>query len=126
MNRLAISAQTSGPSRWSSSGPGWMPKETRAASMIAEVALVGRPSDSIGTMVPAALALLAASGPATPSIAPRPNSSGCLESFFSVMYDRKVGISAPPAGMTPNGKPNAVPRSHGFQDRFQSSLRRKG
>jgi len=32
----------------------------------------------------AAEALLAASGPATPSIAPWPNSSGCLESFFSV------------------------------------------
>ena len=63
---------------------------------------------------------MAASGPATPSIAPWPNSSGCLDSFFSVAYDRKVGISAPPAGSAPNGKPNAVPRSHGFQDRFQS------
>lgn len=36
-------------------------------------------------------------------------------------YDRNVGISAPPAGMAPKGKPKAVPRSHGFQDRFQSS-----
>ena len=85
MNRLAISAQTRSPSRCSSSGPGWMPNDTSAASMIAEVALVGSPSESIGTMVPAALALLAASGPATPSMAPRPNSSGCLDSFFSVM-----------------------------------------
>ena len=33
---------------------------------------------------PAAEALLAASGPATPSIAPLPNSSGCLVSRFSV------------------------------------------
>lgn len=85
MNRLAISAQTRFPSRCSSSGPGWMPKDVSAASMTAAVAFVGRPSDSIGTMVPAALALLAASGPATPSMAPRPNSSGYLLSFFSVM-----------------------------------------
>ena len=44
--------------------------------MIAAVAEVGRPSVSIGTSTPAAEALLAASGPATPSIAPVvPNSS---------------------------------------------------
>ena len=35
-------------------------------------------------------------------------------------YERNVGISAPPAGSAPNGNPYAVPRSHGFQDRFQS------
>ena len=85
MNRLAISAQTRPLSRCSSSGPGWIPYEVSAASMTAAVAFVGRPSDSIGTMVPAALALFAASGPATPSIARLPNSSGCLLSFFSVM-----------------------------------------
>ena len=32
-----------------------------------------------------------------------------------------MGISAPPAGSAPNGKPNAVPRSQGFQERRQSS-----
>ena len=53
--------------------------------MIAAVAEVGRPSVSIGTSTPAAEALLAASGPATPSMAPVvPNSSLCLESFFSI------------------------------------------
>ena len=52
--------------------------------MIAAVALVGRPSVRSGTSVPAAEALFAASGPATPSIAPLPNSSGCLVSAFSV------------------------------------------
>ena len=30
-------------------------------------------------------------------------------------------MSAPPAGMAPMGKPMKVPRSQGFQDRFQSS-----
>ena len=84
MNRLAIRPQTSCGSFSNSSGPGWMPKPVSAASMIAAVALVGRPRDSIGTSVPAAEALLAASGPATPSMAPLPNSSGCLESRFSV------------------------------------------
>ncbi len=48
------------------------------------VAEVGRPRVSSGTSTPAAAALLAASGPATPSIAPLPNSSGCLVSFRSV------------------------------------------
>ena len=37
------------------------------------------------------------------------------------MYDRNVGVSAPPAGIAPNGNPIAVPRSHGFQERPQSS-----
>ena len=46
--------------------------------MMAAVALVGRPSVSIGTSTPAAAALFAASGPATPSIAPVvPNSCAC-------------------------------------------------
>ena len=48
--------------------------------MTAAVADVGMPRVSSGTSVPAALALFAASGPATPSMAPCPNSSGFLES----------------------------------------------
>jgi hypothetical protein len=52
--------------------------------MMAAVAVVGRPSVRSGTSVPAAEALLAASGPATPSMAPWPNSSGWREKRFSV------------------------------------------
>src|SRR5262245_32418878 len=89
--------------------------------MIAAVAEVGRPRVSIGTSTPAADALLAASGPATPSIAPLPNSSGFFDSFFSVKYDRKVGTSAPPAGSAPIGKPMKAPRNHAFHERAQSS-----
>src|SRR5215475_9212165 len=89
--------------------------------MIAAVADVGRPSVSIGTSTPAADALLAASGPATPSIAPCPNSSGFFDSRFSIQYDRNVGISAPPAGIAPIGNPMNDPRSHGPHDRCQSS-----
>ena len=52
--------------------------------MIAAVADVGMPSVSSGTSVPEKEALLAASGPATPSIAPLPNSSWCLLRRFSI------------------------------------------
>ena len=52
--------------------------------MIAAVADVGSPSVSSGTSVPENEALFAASGPATPSIAPLPNSSGRLLRRFSV------------------------------------------
>ena len=51
-----------------------MPYFCIAASRIDAVAVTGRPSASSGTNMPAALALLAASGPATPSMAPSPNS----------------------------------------------------
>lgn len=61
-----------------------MPYCVNAASITAAVALTGRPSESIGTSVPAAEALLAASGPATPSMAPWPNSSGLRAKRFSV------------------------------------------
>ena len=82
MYRLAISAQTSVGCVWNSSGPGCRPYCWNAASRIAAVAEVGRPSVSSGTSTPAADALFAASGPATPSIAPWPNSSGCLRQLL--------------------------------------------
>ena len=81
----------------------------------------GQASASSGTNVPAADALLAASGPATPSMAPCPNSSrgACGRDGAPA---RRTGTSGsrPPAGTAPNGNPSAVPRSHGFQDRAQS------
>ena len=55
----------------------------KATKTTAAVAVVGKPRASNGTNAPAAFALLAASGPATPSIAPLPNSSLCFDSFFS-------------------------------------------
>ena len=92
---------------------------------MAVVAEVGMPSVSSGASAAVTVALLAASGPATPSMAPGPplgeNSSGCFESFFSVAYDRNVGISAPPAGISPKGNPISVPRSHAGTERRQSS-----
>lgn len=49
------------------------------------MALGGIPNASIGTNAPPAAALFAVSGPATPSIMPVPNFSGCLLSFFSIV-----------------------------------------
>ena len=51
---------------------------------IAVVPLPGMPSVSSGTMAPPVSALLAPSGAATPSIAPWPNSCGCLDTAFSM------------------------------------------
>ena len=57
----------------------------RAPIISAMTALLGMPSVSIGMNEVCAPALFADSGPATPSIAPLPNSSGCLEIFFSTV-----------------------------------------
>src|SRR3546814_18970435 len=92
---------------------------------MAAVAEVGKPSVNSGTSTPAADALLAASGPATPSIAPLPNSYFCCESFFSSVYDNLVGISDPPPGMVPIGTAMDVSRRQGFPSRRQSSHRMK-
>ena len=65
------------------SGPGTMPWMVIAPTMSAITAFGGMPSESSGTNDVCAPALFAASGPATPSIAPLPNSSGRSESFRS-------------------------------------------
>jgi len=78
-----MSVQTSGAFISKSIGPGWILKFLIATNIIAAVAEVGRPSARSGTRTPAALALFAASGPATPSIAPFPNSSLFFDNFFS-------------------------------------------
>ncbi len=49
----------------------------------AAIGVNGMPSASSGTSDAVAAALLAASGPATPSIAPLPISSPCFETAFS-------------------------------------------
>ena len=82
--KLPMMAQaTSGWSR-NSSGPGISPLMVNAPAMIATVAEVGMPRVNSGIIDDTASALFAASGPATPSTAPVPNSCGRLESFFSI------------------------------------------
>ena len=107
--------------------PGFLHAMEEAMTQTRETATASRrgrpnPRVSSGTSTPAAAALLAASGPATPSIAPWPNSSFAspFASRRSPAEERNVETSAPPAGIVPMGKPIAVPRSHGRHDRAQS------
>ena len=60
-----------------------MPWIISAPMISAMTALDGMPKVSMGMNEVCAPALLADSGPATPSIAPVPNRSGCCEIFFS-------------------------------------------
>jgi hypothetical protein len=54
-----------------------------AEKKIAMMGLGGIPSERRGMSELPTAALFAYSGPATPAIAPLPNFSGCLETFFS-------------------------------------------
>jgi hypothetical protein len=64
-------------------GPGVIPWMMKAPASRAMIEFEGRPRVSSGMNDVWAAALLADSGPATPSIAPFPNSSGCFEARFS-------------------------------------------
>ncbi len=66
-------------------GPGTMPWMVMAPTMRAMTAFGGMPSVSSGMKEVCAPALLALSGPATPSIAPLPKRDGSLASFFSIV-----------------------------------------
>ena len=65
---LAIMPQKISGCSFISSGPGWTPWITNAPSIRAVTPLMGIPSVSSGIIEPAVAALLAVSGPATPSI----------------------------------------------------------
>ena len=84
-------------------------------------AFAGMPSVSNGMKAPPAAALLADSGPATPSIAPCPNRSGSRDARFSTAYDAKEAMIAPAPGRIPRPKPRAEPRRIGSAERRQSS-----
>ena len=66
-------------------GPGTMPWMVMAPTIRAITAFGGMPSVRSGMKEVCAPALLADSGPATPSIAPRPKRRGSLASFFSTV-----------------------------------------
>ena len=55
-------------------GPGFMPCIINVANIKAITGVIGMPKLNMGMKLVCAPALLAASGPATPAIAPRPNS----------------------------------------------------
>src|SRR3972149_10605333 len=102
------------------SGPGRSPHIMSPPSMMAVVADPGMPSVSMGTMARAEAALLADSGPATPSMAPLPNSAGCRDTFFAREYARNVAMVGPAPGSTPMKKPSTVPRTMAQRLRAQS------
>ena len=83
MNMLAMTPQNSSGLRVITEGPGWTPFMISAPRISAMVALPGMPSVSVGMKAVWAAALLAASGAATPSIAPWPKRDGSFASFFS-------------------------------------------
>jgi len=60
------------------------PMNDQSPRSMAMTTLEGMPRVKRGMKAPWAAELLAASGAATPSIAPLPNSSGCLETRFSM------------------------------------------
>ena len=78
--------------------------------------------DRIDGDAPHEHALFAASGPANPSMAPLPNSSGCLLTPFSTAYDMKVAMVPPAPGNTPTRKPSGVPRTIGMNDCLNSFI----
>ncbi len=80
---LAIRPQNTSGCSDTSCGPGLMPWIIIAESRIAVAGIAGMPSTSSGTIALPVVALFAVSGPATPAIAPWPNSSGCFEKRFS-------------------------------------------
>ena len=79
------------------------------------------PSVSSGMNDDVAAALLAVSGAATPSMAPRPNRSGVLETRFSTAYAASEASTAPPPGSTPRTKPITEPRPIAPEDCLRSS-----
>ena len=102
-------------------GPGVIPWIISAPSRMPMTALAGMPSVSSGMKAACAAALLAASGAATPAIAPWPNCSGVLEMRFSMPYAINEASTAPPPGRMPSRKPENDPRMMGMNDWRQSS-----
>src|SRR5882724_3135236 len=95
MYMLVMIPQKTSGACLTSKGPGWSPWIIKAPSRIAMTALAGMPRVSRGMNAPPAAALLAASGPATPSIAPAPNRSGCRDTRFSTAYEANDAMIAP-------------------------------
>ena len=89
--------------------------------MVAVAGDEGMPSARNGIIAPPVAALFAASGPATPSMRPVPNSSGRFDRRFSIAYDTKVEMMCAAPGKMPMKKPTTEPRGIGPAERRQSS-----
>ncbi|GAB3960102.1 hypothetical protein GCM10027614_81040 [Micromonospora vulcania] len=117
----AIRPQNSAGSSSMTFGPGVMPCTMNAPTISAITGWAGSPRVSSGMNDVCAAALLADSGPATPSIAPRPNSCGRLEIRFSTAYEVNEARTWPPPGRTPSAAPRPVPRRIGPTVRRRSA-----
>lgn len=89
--------------------------------MVAVAGDDGMPRARNGIIAPPVAALFAASGPATPSIRPVPNSSGCFDRRFSMAYETNVEMMWAAPGRMPIRKPTTEPRRIGPTERVQSS-----
>ena len=69
----------------------------------------GNPNVNNGTIAAELAALLADSGPATPSTAPLPNSSGLLLTFFQLHRTRTSKLQQPAQGLNHTGNPRNFP-----------------
>jgi hypothetical protein len=118
----AIRPQNRAGSSLMTFGPGVMPCTMNAPTISAITGCAGRPRVSSGMNDVWAAALFADSGPATPSIAPRPNSCGRFETRFSTAYEVKDASTCPPPGSTPSAAPRPVPRRIGATIRRRSSF----
>ena len=87
MYMLAMRPQTMSGLVWKRRGPGRMPHIMKPASMTAVVGDPGIPRARSGAKPLMEAELLADSGAATPSMAPVPNLSGCLE----IAFFRQIG-----------------------------------
>src|SRR5699024_8874286 len=105
-----IATQTISSESRNSDGPGWRPIIIIQPNKIAAIADPGIPILNVGIKTPPTDELLADSGPQSPLVAPFPNCSGCLDNFFSVLYEKKEAIEAPAPGRTPIKKPIRPPR----------------
>ena len=92
------------------SGPGWTPCRVSAASMIAAAALPGMPRVSSGIIAVPVVAFFDASGAASPSSTPVPNSARRRLTWRSMPYATSAPTAAPAPGMIPITLPMPVPR----------------
>ena len=78
----------------------------------------GMPKLSSGTKAVAVTTLLAASGAATPSGEPLPNSSGCFDQRLASVYAMNAATVPPAPGVTPSKVPMAAPMAWGLNKRL--------
>ncbi len=92
-------------------GPTCIPCRVKAPINTAVVLSPGIPRDNSGIKAPPVRPLLADSEAITPSGAPVPIFSGCLEKFFSWVYDRTDAALPPTPGRMPMKVPISPERS---------------